>query len=397
MKRKLNLYVISEILPPFLLGVLVFTSIPLILNIVKLIKLVVSHGVPLTEIGKLLGLALPAFLEVTMPMSLLFGILLGLTRLSSDQEVLALKASGISPLHILFPVAGIGAIVALLTLAITAWLRPAATLSLQRELYEVAKSRVETTLRENVFNNDFPKVLIYVEEAVPLGNTFRGMLIVDQRDPARTMIIFGKVAFFLPNEDAQTLSLKLFDGTIHERRKGSSDFAQTHFNVYDFRFDFEDAFNLGRQKGPDPKEMPLEQLIQQIEAKQRQGQQATTERLEFHRRFSFPFVPLIFSVLGVALGVLPTGPRAGRFWGFTVCAFCLLIHYGLLSLCRALGQQELEFFPPWFALWLPNILIGLFSLYLFTLALSESPPSLQLKLKELYWIRKFANPDPGKS
>jgi lipopolysaccharide export system permease protein len=395
MKRKLNLYVVSEILPPFFLGVLVFTFIPLIVGIVKLIKLVVSHGVPVIEIGKILGLALPAFLEVTMPMALLFGILLGLTRLSSDQEVLALKASGISPIHILLPVAAIAAIVSLLTLAITTWLRPAASLSLQKELYEVAKSRVETTLRENVFNNDFPKVLIYVEEAVPLGNTFRGMLIVDQRDPTRTMIIFGKVAFFLPNEDTQTLSLKIFDGTIHERRKGSPDFAQTHFNVYDFRFDFEEAFSLGRNKGPDPKDMSLHQLIKEIETKQSQGQQATTERLEFHRRFSFPFVPLIFSVLGVALGVLPTSPRAGRFWGFTVCAFCLLIYYGLLSFCRALGQREI--IPPGLALWFPNVVIGLGSLYLFAKALSESPPSLQIRLKDLYWNRKFANPDPGKA
>ena len=389
MKRKLNFYVASEILPPFGFGLLIFTFILLIVRIVKLIELVVTRGVPVIEIGKILGLLLPGFLEISMSMALLFGILLGLGRLSSDQEVLALKASGISPTQILMPVALIAAIVALLTFAITTWLRPAANLVLKKTLYQIAKSRAETALRENVFNNDFPKVLIYVEEAASLGNAFRGVVIVDQRDASRTNIIFGKVAFFLPNEDTQTLSLKLFDGTIHERKKGTPDFAQTHFNVYDFKLELEEVFSLVRHKGPDPKDMSLRQLINGIQTKDRQGQGATTERLELHRRFSFPFVPLIFGVLGVALGVLPSGPRAGRFWGFTVCLFCLLSYYGLLSFGTALGQRGI--LPPGFALWLPNVVISLVSLLLFSKALSEAPPSF------LYWSRKLANSNAGKS
>jgi lipopolysaccharide export system permease protein len=393
-KRKLYCYILSEILPPFFLGLLVFTFILLIVRIVKLIDLVVTRGVPLVEMAKILGFVLPTFLEITMPIALLFGVLLGLSRLSSDQEVVALKASGVSPTQILLPVITIAAIVSLLTLVVTTWLRPAANFALKKKLYDVAKSRVETTLRENVFNNDFPKVLIYVEEAVPLGNTFQGVLIVDRRDSRRTNIIFSKVAFFLPNEEAQTLSLKLFDGTMHERTKGNPNFSQTQFNVYDFRLDLEEAFSLAQKKGRDPKDMSLRRLIRDIEAKQGQGSDATVERMELHRRFSFPFVPLIFAVLGVALGLLPINPRAGRFWGFTACLFCLLIYYGLLSLGKALGQREIM--APSLALWLPNLVIGFWSLHLFWKALTDSPPSFPNRLLELYWSRKLANANPAK-
>ena len=98
MKRKtLWRYIIAEILPPFFVGLLAFIFILLIVRILKLIDLVVTRGVPLVQVAKLLSLILPTFLELTVPMAFLLAILLGLGRLSHDQEILALKASGVSP------------------------------------------------------------------------------------------------------------------------------------------------------------------------------------------------------------------------------------------------------------------------------------------------------------
>ena len=61
--------------------------------------------------------------------------------------------------------------------------RPAANTALRKELYNIARSRIGTALREKVFNDDFPKILIYVEEIIPPGTTAQGVLIVDRRDP----------------------------------------------------------------------------------------------------------------------------------------------------------------------------------------------------------------------
>jgi lipopolysaccharide export system permease protein len=74
MKRRLITYIISEIAPPFLLGLLAFTFILLTARMLRLVELVVSRGVPLLQIGKLFGLILPTFLEMTVPMALLLGI-----------------------------------------------------------------------------------------------------------------------------------------------------------------------------------------------------------------------------------------------------------------------------------------------------------------------------------
>ena len=83
MKRTLTLYLSSEVLPPFLFGLMTFTLILLVGRILKLVELVVNRGVPMLQIAKLFALILPTFLEMTVPMALLLGVFLGLGRLSS--------------------------------------------------------------------------------------------------------------------------------------------------------------------------------------------------------------------------------------------------------------------------------------------------------------------------
>ena len=381
MKRTLTSYIVSEILPPFLLGLSAFTIILLIARILKLVELVVTRGVPFMEIGKLFALILPTFLEMTVPMALLLGIFLGLGRLSSDHELLALKASGISPIQVLLPIGTVALFISLITLLLTTMVRPAANLALKRELFNIAKNRVGTALREKVFNDDFPQILIYVEEVIPPGDASQGVLIVDRRNPAREDVIFAKVALILSDEESKSISLKLFDGTVYEREKKRPSFSQTRFNTYDFKLDPEEAFGPIRKKERGPKEMSLRRLGKAIQLKEEQGLKPTAELIELHQRFSFAFAPLVLSLLGVALVMIPTRSRAGRSWGFALCLSWLLVYYGLLSIGKALGERDI--LPAALALWLPNMVVGLIAIRLFGKALKESPLLIQNKLEDL--------------
>lgn len=391
MKRTLSVYIISEILPPFLVGLLAFTVILLIARILKLIELVMTRGVPLLQIGKLFALVLPTFLEMTVPMAFLLAIFLGLGRLSADHEILALKASGISPAQIFLPVGAVALLVSLVTLLITTALRPAANLALKKELYNIAKSHTATALKEKTFNESFPKVLIYAEEVIPPGNASQGVLIVDRRDPVRESIIISKVALLFFNEESQTLSFKLFDGAVYERKKNRLGFSQTRFNVYDLRLDPEEAFSLTQEKHRGPKEMSLRRLARAIQLKKEQGLKATVELLELHQRFSFPFAALVFGLLGVASVMIPKRTPTSRSVGLSVALFWLLTYYAMLSLGRALGEREL--IPAVLAMWLPNIVVGLIAVHLFRKALKDSPPLVQRKIAELslYLNRRFSS------
>ena len=234
-----------------------FTFILLIGRILKLIELVITRGVPLVQTAKLFSLILPTFLELTVPMAFLLAILLGLGRLSSDQELLAMKASGISPRQILWPLSSVAMMIAIITLLLTMFARPAANSAIKKELYNIAKSRVGTALKEKVFNDDFPNILIYVEEIIPPGSTAQGVLIVDKRNRVREDIILGKVALITTDEETNTLGLKLFDGSIYERERNKPGFSQTRFNIYDFKLDLDELISPVKRKEAGPKEMSL--------------------------------------------------------------------------------------------------------------------------------------------
>ncbi len=372
MKRKtLCRYLVAEVVPPFFLGLLAFTFIFLIARILRLIELVVTRGVPLFQIGKLFALILPTFLEMTVPMAFLLAILLGLGRMSNDQELLAMKASGVSAPQILGPIALASLVVALITLGLTMVARPAANFALKKELYNIARNRVGTALREKVFNDDFPQILIYVEELVPPGNTAQGVLIVDKRDRTREDIILGKVARITTDEETNTLGLRLFDGSVYERERNRPGFSQTRFNIYDLKFDLDELVGPVRQKEAGPKEMPLTELLNAIEAKGSAGGKTIAERMELHQRIAFAFVPLVFCLLGVSLTLLPRTSRANRSWGFMLCTFWLMTYYTLLSLGKALGDKSILHPIP--ALWLPNLVVGGISAHFFRQAQRETP------------------------
>jgi lipopolysaccharide export system permease protein len=281
-------------------------------------------------------------------------------------------------MQILWPVAIIAVVIAAITLLLTMFARPAANQALQKELYNIAKSRIGTALREKVFNDDFPKILIYVEEIIPPGNTAQGVLIVDKRDPAKEDIILGKVALISTDEQTNTLGLKLFDGSIYEREKKRPGFSQTRFNIYDFKLDLDELLGPIKKKDSGPKEVSFKRLIHLIREKEGRGIKALPERMEMQQRFSFAFVPLVFGLLGVSLTLLPRSARASRSWGFALCLFWLLAYYALLSLGKALGDKGM--LEPVPALWLANLVVGGIAIHLFTKAIRESPLALLTKL-----------------
>ena len=129
----------------------------LVARMLKLIELVVTRGVPFLQVGKLFGLILPTFLEMTVLMAFLLAILLGLGRLSSDQELLAMKASGISPTQILWPIACLAWLIAIATLFLTMYARPAANFALKKNFTISPRAASEPLSRKKSSTTTFPR------------------------------------------------------------------------------------------------------------------------------------------------------------------------------------------------------------------------------------------------
>ena len=401
MHRTLSAYVARQIIPPFLVGLFAFTLVFLTGRIVKLVELVVSRGASAGQIAKLFALILPTLLETTVPMAFLLAILYGCGRLTRDNETLAFKACGVGPFHFLAPVALVALAASTLTLGLSVFVRPAANLAVKQELYSIAQGRAGSLIREGVFNDFFPDVLIYVDRVIPPGNTFQGVMIVDQRDRNAENLIIGRVALLL--SDSQSIGLRLYDGMIHERRKGRGGFSQTSFNVYNLRLELGRLLSPLTQGRQSPEEMSLAGLRNAIRAKSASGENAVAEIMERHRRYAIPFAPLVFALLGVAIVLTPNRSRASRAPGVTSCLAWLFAYYAVLSL--GMATAEAGKIPAAMGPWLPNILVGLVSIYLFVGALRLAPEACSRNDDSSRGMRSrendglqgpFSQPAPGK-
>src|ERR1700684_2487972 len=179
----LDRYVAREVLAPFGMGVAVLTFALVTGKLLKLTDMVVNHGVSVGEVMGLIAFIMPAFLELTFPMAVLLGVLLGFGRMSGDREMIAARACGVSLYRIAVPVM----LVATVVYALSSWfafsIRPWANLSLEQRLFYLTRTRISSVLKEKVFNSGLKGLVIYVDKVSEGVDGLEGVMISDARTP----------------------------------------------------------------------------------------------------------------------------------------------------------------------------------------------------------------------
>jgi lipopolysaccharide export system permease protein len=363
----LHRYLFREILIPFVFGLSVFTFILLIARLLKLVELVVTRGVPALNIVRLLAYIMPAFLEVTVPMAMLLAILVAFGRLSADSEMVALRSSGLSLYQLVPPVAIFVALATIATAALSLYARPWGNRSIKKALFDIARTRASAGIKPQVFNDDFPGLVIYTERVDATTDRLHHVLIADERDGTQRNTIFAADGLMLSDPETQVVTLRLRDGFIHtsDGREGTE--YRTQFEIYDVNLDLRQMLAGSKERERDPKELTLGQLGRAMAAKQAAHQSFTPELIEFHRKFSIPFACIVFGLVAVPLGVQPV--RAARARGFTLSLAMIFGYYVILSFGQALAEQEA--IPAVVGLWLPNVVFATLGIWLFAQAARE--------------------------
>ena len=192
MKRILSLYIIREIASLFLLGITVFTLVLLMGRLIKLTELVISRGVPLADVSRMILYLMPSFLVFTIPMAFLLAVLLAFGRLSADNEITVIKSSGISLIQIMPPVLVCALVAVMMTLAASLVGIPWGNSAFKELSFQVLKQNVSATIREKVFWDEIPGMILYTEHYDDLRHTLQGVIIHDGRNPERQMTIFAR-------------------------------------------------------------------------------------------------------------------------------------------------------------------------------------------------------------
>jgi len=371
-KRILSLYIIREIFSLFLLGIVIFTLVLLMGRLIKLTDLVISYGVPLADVSRMIMYLVPSFLVFTIPMAFLLAVLLAFGRLSSDNEIIVIKASGMSLTQVMPPVIFCASVAVLLALGASMVGVPWGNSAFKELSFQVLKQNISATIREKTFWDDIPGVVIYTDRYDEQNHILKGVIIHDGRNPDRPMTIFAQDGVVTTEPGSQTLLLALHDGSIHMAGAGGL-YRLVHFGEY--------SMTVG-EKGSNSEitrnesDMWLSELQRQIKDPGTSAINRMKTSAELHSRFTFPFASLVFAILGVPLGI--QNRRSGKSGGFTVSISIILAYYVLMSVVRTLAERGVA--SPAVMLWVPNLIFLCLGLFFLRMAsLEKRIPLLPLR------------------
>ena len=358
MKRIVFSYVFRETLTPFGLGILVFTTVLLLQRIIRLIEMIVNKGVPPGSVLKLILYLLPYFFVFTIPMALLLAVLVAFSRLQSDSEITALKASGLSLGQLLPPVFLLATLCYIVTTAITLAVLPYANHGFRNLLYTVGKTKALVGIKERVFIDDFEGIVLYVDRMPVKSDRMDGVLVLDQRSSDDPFTIVARTGTVLSDPETLTTTLRLRDGSIHRAREKGRIYQKVDFELYDLNL------NLGNHiDGPRVKkdrELTIGELYKKAGMVRAEGENDAPQRVEIHSRFAMPVACFVFALLGVPLALQPV--RSSRSVGFPLSIAVFALYYVLQKGGEAMGAQGK--LPALASAWAPNVLIGSLAVYL---------------------------------
>ena len=214
--RTLRLYVLRLHLVPWLLGFGVVTYLLQLDFLVDMMDLLVGRGIPARVVGELFVLSLGWMVALSVPCGVLVASLMAFGRMSQDNEITALKASGINLFGVLLAPLGAAGALALGLAAFNNWVLPETNHRLAALMLDVQQKRPTVRLAEGVFITDFPGYSLLVRRVVGTTNEMRGVTIFEfGANPSPNIIVAERGTLsYLP--DGDTALLELHDGVLHE-------------------------------------------------------------------------------------------------------------------------------------------------------------------------------------
>ena len=391
----LTRYILREMIGPTFLGFLFYTSIILMQKLFDMASIIIKRSLSAGAVGELLLYSLPNIVVLTVPMSLLFGILIAVGRLSSDSEIVAMRALGIPMRTIYRAVFMISALMFLLNLYLMNYVLPQGNrrvVALQNELFTAG---AEKAIKPRVFHDDYANLMIYVNDIDQATGRWQGVFVADTRaddvlltpqqvaDESAAPQEPEDVAALSPSGAGQrTIVARTGNLSIIPSASGGSEVwmnlenAETH--VWDQRRP--DRYDLTRNEtqrlrlptgsgaislstSREFRAMDLRELLreeQRLRDQPSEREKRNIARVEIHKKFAIPFACIAFGVLGLPLGI--TNRRGGKSSGFSLSIAIIVFYYVLISNGEDLATVGR--IPAWLGMWAPNAILLAIGIYL---------------------------------
>ena len=347
-------YILREVIGSFLFGAFTFLSIFLVDILMELIDYIISKGIPVDTTVKLFLYALPAVLVLVIPMALLFSVLIALSRLTSDNEIIAMKAGGIHFYRIVVSLIWVSLLMTGLTIVLNEVLVPNSTF-LRRELYrKVILKRPLPKIAENVFFEGGKNRMFYVRKYEKSTDRMKNITVFEQtgrnKYPNIIEATYG---------NWENYSWCFYNGVIREFT-GSG--LEKYFGRYKKMVMPTDTSTEGDSGSyTTPREMSFRQLLQKIDENRRAGIDVINMQIELWNKTAIPFASCIFVLIGAPLAVTSKRSSGGSV-GMGISIIIIFVYYIIMSAGRALGEGRM--LNPILSAWLPNIIMGILGMFL---------------------------------
>ncbi len=425
--KKLQVYVLKEFFPPFLLSLGLFTFVMLLDKLLDMLDMIVSKGVPMRIVGEIFLLLLPSMIAVVIPMGVLAGILIAVGRMSGDLEITAMKAGGASIFNIMFPLSLFALLTGGILVVFNNSVLPEANHIARNLLLDVGTMRPTARIEPGMFVEDVENYRILVQEKDDLTGKLSGVIIHSSGPGVPNRTITAMEGTMEPI-GANHLRLVLESGQMHEKDSGSG-YRYASFTTYTLDIArSEDLVRSDRQSRGD-REMSASQMGLFVDSLARRratltdslnsssmeffrgvrsgenpvDQGDSTRRVrntmswlastsadkiligdqissltnnmakynvEIHKKYSIPFACVVFVLLGVPLGLSARNSSKGL--AISMSLVFILVYYFFL-----IGGEQLADrgrIPAWSAMWAPNILLGALGVFLTGRSLREGHP-----------------------
>ncbi len=350
--------IFREILSSAFLGTALFTFVLFLQRAGKSFELLVRSSATPGTVAYLFSLILPFTLTFTLPVGALVGILIALSRMSSDGEIIGMRASGVPSRKVVTPVLSVSLLFMAVTAACSLWLTPWSIRQTYRVLNRLAAEELTAEVQPRVFEEQFPNTILYVGDVVPGPvELWRQIFMADLRPPEERPsnaqeegegphITIAREAIAAPDVKNNRIQLHMLDASTHQATKDPNIYVSSAFPSGDQVLQAQRPSEV-RSSRPYP-EMDTVPLF-------REARKSRDAAIELHQRLALPFACVLLALVGIPLGA--SSRKAGKSGAFVVTVFLAFFYYmaliGLISLAR---QGTLPVAP---AVWAPNFVFAM--------------------------------------
>jgi LPS export ABC transporter permease LptF/LPS export ABC transporter permease LptG len=373
--RILTRYILKEILWYTLLGVVLFTFVVFMREMGRLLELIVRNSASVSVVLDIFALLLPTVLIITIPMSVLVGVLLGLGRLAADSEITAMRASGIGSWRLVRTVSLLAAGAWAVAFFNNVYLAPRSAAALAALQDRLKTSQVGFEVQPHVFYEDFKNYVLYVQDTTAARGVaeWKGVFLADVSQPADPKVTLARDAL-VSQQSPGELRVHLENGSEHSLAAGKPDqYEITTFSESDIPVQIPTA---QQQSTPTAAaaELPTRELDRLGHSAE--PQKARSYLIEYHRRLALPAACIVLTIVGLPLGI--SARRGGKATGFILAIVLVFVYYFISLAGIALARQGKV--PPAVGVWPANVIFLLLGIVLL-LRVDKRP------LDAIGWVR----------